>query len=611
MRVLNVAEKNDAAKNIALCANRGPPNRREGLSQYNKIYEFQYQINGHQCTMIMTSVSGHLLTQDFSPQYRQWQSCPIVELFDAPLQTICPPNYQNIKRTLEREARTCQQLIIWTDCDREGENIGYEVIEVCRAANPRLGPQHVWRARFSEITPQAVNNALRNLVPPDERISNAVACRSELDLRIGAAFTRLMTMRFREIAQYKPFLNEKGLLSYGSCQFPTLGFVVERYKEISRFIREDFWKIKVTHEFKKPEKARVEFHWQRVRLFDQLCCEVIFDICKERPEATVTGLTEKPKSKWRPLPMDTIELEKLASRMLKINAKETMRIAEKLYSQGLISYPRTETNIFPKDFGLPNLVQQQIASPVWGAFAQNLLQLGPNPRAGKKSDQAHPPIHPLKFAPNLAGNEKRVYELIVRHFLATCSGDAKGFETILTIQITEEFFQADGLVITERNYLDVYPYDKWEAKTIPHCSVGLKFIPTRIEMAAGQTSPPALLSESDLIALMEKHGIGTDATHAEHIETIQTRQYAGMNDDRRFTPGRIGMGLVDGYDAIDRAMSRPHLRSQLEASLKDICEGRRNKADVLQEQIDNYRGIFLQAQAQIQKLRDALDRYTQ
>lgn len=96
----------------------------------------------------------------------------------------------------------------------------------------------------------------------------------------------------------------------------------------------------------------VEFNWDRNRFFDKQCCEALFMLCQANPEATVTHVVNKPKNKWRPLPMDTIELEKLGSRKLKINAKETMTIAEKLYTKGFISYPRTETNIFSSDINL-------------------------------------------------------------------------------------------------------------------------------------------------------------------------------------------------------------------------------------------------------------------
>ena len=95
------------------------------------------------------------------------------------------------------------------------------------------------------------------------------------------------------------------------------------------------------------------------------------------------------------------ELEKQASRKLRINAKETMRIAEKLYTQGYISYPRTETNIFPPSFDLASIVQDQTADPQWGAFASQILARGPTPRQGNKTDNAHPPIHPTKYTNSL------------------------------------------------------------------------------------------------------------------------------------------------------------------------------------------------------------------
>lgn len=211
----------------------------------------------------------------------------------------------------------------------------------------------------------------------------------------------------------------------------------------------------------------VEFHWDRHRLFDKQCCEALLMMCQADPVATVTGVTLKPKSKYRPVPMDTISLEKLGSRWLKLTAKQTMTIAEKLYSQGFISYPRTETNIFSKDINLVQLVQLQVPHQDWGTFANRVVDWGPNPRAGKKSDQAHPPIHPTKpAAPSFSDEERRVYELVVRHFLACVSRDATASETIVKVVCGEEDFTGSGLCIHERNYLDVYIYEKWNSKEI-------------------------------------------------------------------------------------------------------------------------------------------------
>ncbi|XP_023395516.2 DNA topoisomerase 3-alpha isoform X1 [Loxodonta africana] len=622
-KVLCVAEKNDAAKGIADLLSNSRMRRREGLSKFNKIYEFDYHLYGQSVTMVMTSVSGHLLAHDFQMQFRKWQSCNPLVLFEAEIEKYCPENFLDIKKTLERETQQCQALVIWTDCDREGENIGFEIIHVCKAVKPSLP---VLRARFSEITPRAIRLACENLTEPDQRVSDAVDVRQELDLRIGAAFTRFQTLRLQRIF---PEVLAEQLISYGSCQFPTLGFVVERFKAIQAFVPETFHRIKVTHEH---EDGIVEFNWKRHRLFNHTACLVLYQLCMEDPTATVVEVCSKPKSKWRPQALDTVELEKLASRKLRINAKETMRIAERLYTQGYISYPRTETNIFPKDLNLTALVEQQIQDPRWGAFAQSILERGgPTPRNGNKSDQAHPPIHPTKHTSNLQtlyfakhdvllqglippdnmseGDEQRLYEFIVRHFLACCSQNAQGQETTVEIDIAQERFLASGLMVLARNYLDVYPYDHWSDKIIPVYERGSSFQPSTVEMVDGETSPPQLLTEADLIALMEKHGIGTDATHAEHIETIKARMYVGLTADKRFLPGHLGMGLVEGYDSMGYEMSKPDLRAELEADLKLICEGKKDKCVVLRQQVQKYKQVFIEAVAKAKKLDEALSQY--
>ncbi|CAN8003268.1 unnamed protein product, partial [Ixodes hexagonus] len=562
MRVLNVAEKNDAAKNLSEIMSRGTYSRRDGLSLYNKIYEFDYNLFNTNCKMVMTSVSGHLLTLDFVSDYRKWYSCSPVELFHAPVTRSCSDkNYEMIKQTLENEVRYCNILVIWTDCDREGENIGFQIISVCRRVKPGV---RVYRARFSEITPQAVARACQNLADPDPKLNAAVEVRRELDLRIGAAFTRLQTLRLKR--EFPQELQDR-LVSYGSCQFPTMGFVVERYRQILNFVPEPFWKIHLTH---KKDDILADFSWKRHRLFDYQVCFLLYQRCLqgEPPRAKVVEMKTKPKSKWRPQPMDTVELEKLSSRKLRLSAKETMQIAEKLYTDGLISYPRTETTKFPPDMDLRPLVEAQTQDPRWGDFARRLLADGLTPRQGTKSDQAHPPIHPIKYTADLEGNAKRVYELVVRHFLACLSKDAEGKESSVEVDLNDERFVATGLIIFARNYLDVYPYDKWNAKEIPNYVMHETFVPDQVKLVDGETSPPPLLKEADLIALMEKHGIGTDATHADHIEKVKDRLYVALTGDGYLVPGELGMGLVEGYDSMGLEMSKPRLRAELEVDLK-------------------------------------------
>ena len=356
----------------------------------------------------------------------------------------------------------------------------------------------------------------------------------------------------------------------------------------------------------KIDKLTVEFNWSRNRLFDKAGCEAFLMICQADGEVKVTNVLQKPKNKWRPLPMDTIELEKTGSRKLKLSAKVIMTIAEKLYTKGFVSYPRTETNQFSKDINLRSLVELQTPHADWGDFASRVLQWGPNPRNGNKSDQAHPPIHPTKFISTLQGDEKRVYDLIVRHFLACLSRDAVGSETVVTALIGNEEFTATGLIILERNYLEVYPYDRWTGKEIHHYEVGNTFRPTELSLHEGSTNPPSMLTEADLIGLMEKHGIGTDATHAEHIATIKERGYIGELDQGHLVPGTLGMGLVEGYELMNLQLAQPKLRAGLEEDLKGICNGTKDPQQVLTEQVQKYKECYQIIAREAQALDQAL-----
>lgn len=443
MLVLSVAEKPSAAKRISeLLANNGA-NRREGFSKYNKIFDYQVNIPQYGvCQMSMTSVSGHLKEIEFTENFKKWHSCNPRQLFQAQLRKQVGKGKEGIQKTLISEGRKAKMLIIWTDGDREGENIGYEIIDSVRSVNRNI---ILKRAKFSEITRPSILRALNNLVQPDENQSLAVDCRQELDLRIGAAFTRFQTLALQPMY---PQL-AASVISYGSCQFPTLGFVVDRWKANKNFQIEPFWKIELLHN-------QTTFNWFRQKLFCRDTVIAIQELCLASMPAKVTKMNNKPRSRWRPVAMDTILMEKLASQKLRINAQRTMAIAETLYNKGYLSYPRTETNIFPASLELSPLVAMQRHTPEYADFVDRIVdefQECPNPRNGNKNDQAHPPIHPTKPSDDsLNPEEKKLYNLIARHFLACVSRDAKGAGTSIEVTIGGEQFGAEGLMIQEKNY---------------------------------------------------------------------------------------------------------------------------------------------------------------
>lgn len=135
-------------------------------------------------------------------------------------------------------------------------------------------------------------------------------------------------------------------------------------------------------------------------------------------------------------------------------------------------------------------------------------------------------------------------------------------------------FVATGLTIEDLGYLLVYPYDKWTGKEVPNYQVGEVIKKFEIKIQDGTTTAPPLLTEADLISLMDRHGIGTDATHAEHIEKIKQRNYVTMTNDARFKPTFMGLALVEGYNRMGQeVLSRPRLRAGLESELVQIVSG--------------------------------------
>jgi len=238
--------------------------------------------------MVMTSVLGHIMECDFPGEYRDWQRIAFEQIFDAPIVTEISSDKKDVAENLRQEARRASLLVIWTDCDREGEYIGAEIAEICRGANARLD---VYRARYSVLSVEEVNRAMRSLGRLDIKQVAAAESRSHLDLRSGAAFTRFQTLSFRS---HHTELRDQ-VISYGSCQFPTLGFVVEQYLKVRNFVAEDFWFIRLEID---RAGTKTKFLWRRNRLYDRLSCLILYELCVDRKLAKITRIESKPTSKW-------------------------------------------------------------------------------------------------------------------------------------------------------------------------------------------------------------------------------------------------------------------------------------------------------------------------
>lgn len=286
--VLMVAEKPSLAQSIAKILSRGNMSSRKGLNGACSVHEYTGSFLGQSAHFKMTSVCGHVMTLDFIGKYNSWDKVDPAELFSkAPTEKKEANPKLTMVKFLQVEGRGCDFIVLWLDCDKEGENICFEVLDaVLPVMNKTRGTERtIYRAKFSSITDTDICNAMNHLGEPNRNEALSVDARQELDLRIGCAFTRFQTKYF----QGKYGNLDSSLISFGPCQTPTLGFCVERHDKIQSFKPETYWVLQAKV---NPEKENsLTLDWDRVRVFDREVAQMFLNITKMAKEAKVRVFT--------------------------------------------------------------------------------------------------------------------------------------------------------------------------------------------------------------------------------------------------------------------------------------------------------------------------------
>ncbi len=380
MTVVAFAEKNKAAAQIASILGEGEVDKIsvEGLP----AYEFKWK--GEE--WLVMGLSGHIMNYDFPEKYNKWSEVdpPGTLLGVDPEKFVTRKEYEAAIKNLAKRA---DKIILACDYDREGENIGFEA----KTLAEEVTDVPVARARFSALSPpKEVRKAFENPVDPDHNLAMAAEARQILDLKMGAAFTRFVTLSVREKAR------TKDVLSIGPCQTPTCGFVYEREKAIRAFEAKDFWKITAVFAAKGGE---FEGTHRAGNIHDKEKAAEIFKRLKGgAKEGLVVKKTVKEAKTSPPNPLNTTEFLKRASKFLGISPPEVaLETAEQLYLAGFTSYPRTETNKYADDFDFKSLVFDFARQKEYKPFAESILSAPPIvPKNGEKDAHDHPPIHPIR-----------------------------------------------------------------------------------------------------------------------------------------------------------------------------------------------------------------------
>ena len=331
---------------------------------------------------------------------------------------------------------------MWLDCDREGENICFEVVDIVKPLLKKTQYQQIYRARFSSLTQVDITKAMQELAAPNKNEALSVDARQILDLKIGVSFTRFQTKFF----QGKYGNLDSKLISYGPCQTPTLGFCVKRHDEILSFKPEPYYTIHLITRTEPPIRA----HHIKGHMKHQPTANGIYQklLPLKNTTATVLSLTKSKHKSKKPTGLNTVQLLKLGSTQLGMSPHMTLSIAEHLYLSGYITYPRTESTAYAPSFDLMSIIKSLSEVGDFHEHCHHLLTGGfKKPHKGINAGD-HPPITPCSSQNlrNLGGGEYSLYCFIARYFLATVSQDAVYEKIQVTLGLDSEEFITEGSI---------------------------------------------------------------------------------------------------------------------------------------------------------------------
>ena len=437
---------------------------------------------------------------------------------------------------LKQALKTCDELYLATDEDREGEAIAWHLLQVLKPKVP------VRRMVFNEITAKAIAEAKENTRELDENLIQAQETRRVLDRLVGYEISPVL---WRKI--------NRGL-SAGRVQSPAMRMIVERERERMAFVAANYSSVVATCEFDSInfDAKLLSIDSKRIAVsksFDEkgkLTADVVVldTEAAEKIAADVNGKTlkvvsveSKPNSRKPYAPFTTSTLQQEASRKLGLSAKMTMDIAQQLYQGGYITYMRTDS---------PNLSQQAITAARKQAtelFGKELVADEPRVYAAKSKNaqEAHEAIRPAgdvfqtptELASVLLGKSHALYDLIWRRTLASQMADAKLSTTTAKLEVKANAglleFTASGTVVNYKGFMAVYDETKDEededSGKLPSLSEGASVDIKESTAKSHQTQPPARYTEASLVKALEEKGIGRPSTYASIISTIIGKGY--------------------------------------------------------------------------------------
>ncbi len=524
--------------------------------------------------------------EEIPPEYKsqKWANLGInVESGFAPLYII-PKDKRKIVQELKTALKGASELILATDEDREGESISWHLLQLL---NPKVPTK---RMVFHEITKEAIQKALKNCREIDEQIVHAQETRRILDRLVGYTLSPLL---WRKIA---------GGLSAGRVQSVAVRLLVMKERQRRAFKSAQYWDLKALLAHNKAEfdsklvtvdgvkvATGADFDpntgnllaGKKVKVLNGVEAKALTENLKGKIW-TVTGLEEKPVTRKPSPPFTTSTLQQESNRKLRLSAKETMQVAQKLYEEGYITYMRTDS------VSLSAQAIDAARSCVLEKYGQEYLS--PKPRQyttkAKGAQEAHEAIRPAGSSfrtpreTGLAAKELQLYDLVWKRTVASQMADARQTQLSVDLQVENAGFRSSGKRIDFAGYLRAYvegsddPNAAIEDQEIilPQLVKGDRPECKKLDAIDHETQPPARYTEASLVKMLESEGIGRPSTYASIIGTIIDRHYAQLQSNAlvpSFTAFAVTALLEKNFpDLVD-----PSFTARMEQTLDDISTG--------------------------------------
>ncbi len=556
---LIISEKPNAAKRIADALADGNPVKESD----NGVPFYKLKHKGKE--IIIGCAVGHL----YGLKAKDNKKFPNFDIVWVPSSEINKSSDFSKKyvKTLKKLAKQCGEFTIATDFDIEGEVIGLNIIrEIAKKKDAN-------RMKFSTLTKdELIKSYEKKQKHLDWGQANAGETRHKLDWFYGINISRALTKAIQAGGMFK-------ILSTGRVQGPALKILSVREKEIQKFKPEPYWELELKGNL---ENGEIISQHEKGKFQDEKDVLKILENVKGK-KANIKDIKSREFKQQPPNPFDLTSLQIEAYGKIRSTPKQTLAMAQELYTSGFISYPRTSSQELPESIGFKKILtelskQKEFEKPCTELLSKKTLK----PNNGKKKDPAHPAIYPTGVTPKgIKDKEKKLYELLVRRFLATFGEPAIKETVTYTVDCNQEKFLTKGTVTKKLGWLEYYgAFGKQKDEELPKTEIGEEIKNKKIKKLDKETLPPKRYTEASIIKQLEKDNLGTKATRASIVDTLFNRNYV---EGKQIQVTELGLKVSNILEKYVPKITDAEMTRRFEEDMEKIREDKKKPDTVLNE----------------------------